>query len=296
MSKEAYKQIRFTRSTKEMIEVLNSIAEDYSAQGFVLTVRQMYYQLVARDVVPNTMKSYKRVASIINDARLAGMIDWDVIEDRTRAFVRRQRWGSPQDILAAAANSYHEDMWGGQVTRPFVIIEKEALVGILDATCRKYDVPILAARGYPSSSVLREFALKDLLPAAQEFGQSLRVIHCGDHDPSGIDMTRDLAERLELFTGGVVEVDRVALNMKQVEQQKPPPNPAKQTDARFEGYRRKYGKSSWELDALSPKYLNSVVEKAIMKCVDDNKAWTAQQVHVTALREKIRNLGDTFKD
>src|SRR6201984_2363054 len=110
-------------------------------------------------------KSYKRVTSIANDARLAGLMDWDAIEDRTRSFVRRQRWENGKHLMNAAANSYHIDMWKRQARRVFVIIEKEALVGVLTPTCNKLDSPILAARGYPSCTVLRDFAIEDILPS-----------------------------------------------------------------------------------------------------------------------------------
>lgn len=291
MSCEAYKAIRFTRSTREMLATVNKIGAEYIAAGYVLTVRQMYYQLVARDVVPNTMKSYKRVASIINDGRLAGVVDWDLIEDRTRSFVRRSRWTSAQQILEASANSYHIDMWENQDVRPFVIIEKEALVGILERTCWQNDTPILAARGYPSASVLRDFVQRDVLPNLR--AQEIVVIHCGDHDPSGIDMTRDLAERVELFTGTSVRVERVALNMDQVEELQPPPNPAKQTDARFASYEEQFGESSWELDALTPDYLNAVVQEQIDGCRDPD-LWAKRQKLCEATRRRIQKVAKQF--
>jgi hypothetical protein len=92
MATEKYRYFNFADSTLALIDTMNEIIEAYVAKGFMLTIRQLYYQLVARDVVENTQKSYKRVTSIANDARLAGLMDWDAIEDRTRDFVRRQRW------------------------------------------------------------------------------------------------------------------------------------------------------------------------------------------------------------
>src|ERR1700744_4334551 len=168
MATEKYVDIRFNQSSVALINTCNNIIREYRSKGFRLTVRQLCYQLVARDIIPNTMKSYKRAASIVNDARMAGLIDWDAIEDRTREFLRRQRWKSGAQILDAAANSYHMDMWVNQDTRCFVIIEKEALVGVLEPICRELDVPILAARGYPSGTVLREFALEDIVPSVRD--------------------------------------------------------------------------------------------------------------------------------
>lgn len=83
---------------------------------------------------------------------------------------------------------------------------------MLEPVCRKYDIPLLAAKGYCSVSVLREFAEEDILPAIEE-GQRVIIFHLGDHDPSGIDMTRDIGDRIGLFARGKVEVIRLALNM-----------------------------------------------------------------------------------
>lgn len=292
MGKEAYKSFRFSAAVIDLIDTCNNIVEEYIEAGFRLTVRQLYYQLVARDVVPNTLQSYKRVASVINDGRLAGLIDWEAIEDRTREFVRRQRWGSGADILEAASSSFHIDMWVNQTARCFVIIEKEALVGVLEPTCKKLDVPILAARGYPSGTVLREFALEDILPAIDD--QQIVILHLGDHDPSGIDMTRDLQERIELFSYQSVELVRIALTMDQIEERSPPPNPAKTTDSRFAQYRERYGDESWELDALPPTYLAELVESHIRDRIDVD-AWAERQDHADDVRERIRKLATQFR-
>lgn len=292
MACEAYKDFKFNSATLALIKTMNDIVAEYIRQGFRLTVRQLYYQLVARDVIPNTIQSYKRAASILNDARIAGMVDWNIIEDRTREFIRRQRWESGADILEAASNSYHMDMWVDQDTRVFVIIEKEALVGVLEPICKKLDVPVLAARGYPSGTVLREFALEDIVPSVDS--QHIVVLHCGDHDPSGIDMTRDLQERISMFAYQDIELVRIALNMDQITTYNPPPNPAKTTDSRFDGYVRLYGHESWELDALPPTDLSELVETHIRRYMDDGK-WLERAEAVEDIRSRIREAADTFR-
>lgn len=292
MATQAYRLFRFDPKTEDLIATCNEIIEDYLAQGFKLTVRQLYYQLVARDYIPNNERSYKRITNTVNDGRLAGLIDWDAIEDRTRAFVRRTRWDSGQQILRSAVDGFHMDMWANQSERVFVIIEKEALVGVLEPTCHKLDVPLLAARGYPSASVLREFAVEDLHFAITE-GQTPVILHLGDHDPSGIDMTRDLQERLGLFAEESVELVRLALNMDQIEERKPPPNPAKTTDARFEDYQRKFGSESWELDALPPSFLAQLTQEAILERID-GRAWKARAKEVESVRSRIRTLAEKF--
>lgn len=296
MATQAYQDKNFAEGSLRLIEQMNAIVKDYVAQGYRLTVRQLYYQLVARDIVENTERSYKRVTGIVNDAKLAGLMDWEAIEDRTREFIRRTRWNSPQDILRASSESFHMDMWEGQPRRAFVIVEKEALAGVLERACNALDVPLLAARGYPSGTVLREFAVGDVMDALGA-GQAVTIIHLGDHDPSGIDMTRDLTERLQLFSEEPdVEIDRIALTMRQIRDQRPPPNPAKTTDSRFGAYMAEHGAESWELDALKPEYLDRLVRKRIEDCIEDNSTWDAREEQVTKLRAKIKKLADTFKE
>jgi hypothetical protein len=290
--KQCYIPKKFGADTLALIETINDIVEEYQADDLVLTVRQLYYQLVARDVIPNTLQSYKRAASIINDAKHAGYIDWDMIEDRTRSFVRRPSWSGGGEIIQACANSFHMDLWKGQQFRVFTIIEKEALVGVLDKVCRENDVPILAARGYPSGSVLREFAMEDMRPALRA-GQHPIILHLGDHDPSGIDMTRDLTERLELYVGRPVTLHRLALNMRQIEEENPPENPAKTTDARYASYERQYGTSSWELDALSPRYLSSLVEDSINEYVDQDLR-SEREVEIEDVKTRLQEVADEF--
>lgn len=307
MGRQAYCEINLSQHKLDTIGTMNEIVDEYVAQGYRLTVRQLYYQMVARGYIENTVQSYKRLASIINDGKMVGMIDWDAIEDRTREFIRRQRWSGPGQILHAAADSFHMDLWLGQDHRCFVIVEKEALAGVLEGVCNELDVPLLAARGYPSGTVLREFAESDLIPCwdekARDFKQLPVIIHLGDHDPSGIDMSRDLAERFYTFiTGrqsnkrlGDKMFQRVALNMDQIEDLRPPPNPAKTTDARFKEYRKRFGDESWELDALKPDYLVRLVRETVGRYIE-SITWKRRKAHVEQHRAEIKRIAADFEN
>jgi hypothetical protein len=292
--KEQYGEaIRFHKKSAELIDKCDAIVSEYVRQGFRLTIRQLYYQLVARGHVENTVRSYENVQSLMTNARLAGLIDWDAIEDRTRGFIDRPHWSSGREILYGAAHGYHEDLWTDQETRVFVVVEKEALAGVLERVCREYDLPLLPARGYPSASTLREFAKERIMGATRQ----IVVLHLGDHDPSGIDMTRDLIDRLNLFTRDSIDIDlqRIALTMAQIEEVNPPANPAKQTDARFESYRALYGDESWELDALSPTYLHKLVEDNVTPHID-TEAWERSKARIARIKARITDIADNFKD
>lgn len=286
---------KFSVASAALIRTANEIIDEYQSEGYVLTIRQLYYQLVSRDYIANTLQEYKRVAGIFNDARLAGLMDWDAIEDRTRSFERRSRWQDGAHALRSVADQFHMDMWENQPVRPFVIVEKEALLGVFSRVCREYDIPVLAARGYPSVSVVREFVVEDMVDTIDR-GQDVAIFHFGDHDPSGIDMSRDLQDRFNLFLErqGDYTFTRCALNMDQVEEVKPPENPAKATDSRFMEYRRKYGSSSWELDALPPTYLVDLVRKNIDPLIDD-EAWLKRQDEIEDIKGRIIESSKGFE-
>lgn len=293
--KQQYEHFKFRRSSLALIETMNKIIADYTQQGFTLTVRQLYYQLVTRNIIANDQKNYKSMASIANDARLAGLMDWNAIEDRTREFSGRNHWDSGADLLNACANQYHMDMWEGQDVRPIIIVEKEALQGVFERVCHQYDTSLLCARGYPSVSVLRNYVKYTMIPAI-DAGQRFKFLHFGDHDPSGIDMTRDLTERFTLFSEGrhiEFDLERCALNMDQVEEYNPPENPAKTTDARFESYAELYGSSSWELDALEPKVLIELAQEKIIALIDEER-WEARNEEIEDVKKRLRVVAEDF--
>ena len=260
MPRIAYIEKRFSTASLDLIATADTICRDYAQQGFDLTLRQLYYQFVARGYLANKQTEYKRLGSIVNDARLAGQLDWDYIVDRTRNLRSLAHWDSPDSVIASAAYGYRTERWDLQPYRVEVWIEKDALVGVIAGACERNDVNYFSCRGYTSQSELWSAARR--LRAYERNGQKPIVIHLGDHDPSGIDMTRDIADRLHLF-GATVAVRRIALNMHQVEAHQPPPNPAKLTDSRASGYIGRYGHSSWELDALDPATLDRLIEDEI---------------------------------
>lgn len=265
MPKIQYKEIKFQQKSLDLIELVNQVVDEYSAQGYELTLRQAYYQLVARGYIPNNERSYKNIGNLINDGRLAGLIDWHSITDRTRNLRGNGHWNNPQEVIASARYSYLLDKWIGQPNYVEVWVEKDALVDIVGQVCRPLDTPYFSCRGYTSQSEMWSAAQRFI---RQNHREQRIIIHLGDHDPSGIDMTRDIQERLEMF-GADVYVERVALTMNQIQTYNPPPNPAKVTDSRASKYIDQFGDESWELDALEPKVITDLINQEVTKYRDD---------------------------
>jgi hypothetical protein len=289
-----YREIKFSAGSEAIIIVAEKICREYMAQGYTLTLRQLYYQFVARDIVPNSQREYDRIGSIVNDARLAGRLDWHAIEDRTRNLEQLSTWDSPKDILEATAQQFRYDWWDSQPVRIEIWVEKEALVGVIERVANRYRLPHFACRGYTSQSEIWRAGRRYI--EHNERGQPVKVLHLGDHDPSGIDMTRDNAERLALFSeNGDVEVERLALNADKVARYNPPPNPAKIKDSRAAGYIRKFGNQSWELDALDPAVIDGLISTHVEMYIDHDN-WERAKEREAQARKRISAMAKRWKD
>ena len=267
-----YQPKKFGAEATDTIRQANAIIAEYDERGLSLTLRQLYYQFVARGLIENSLRSYDRLGSIVNDGRLAGTISWLAIEDRTRNLQGVNTFDRPSDAIRNARSSYALDLWRDQPMRPEVWVEKEALVGVVGNICQNLRVDFFACRGYNSQS--EQWRAGQRFARYLQKGQQPIVFHLGDHDPSGIDMTRDNRDRLSLFAGVPISVVRLALNYNQVEQYAPSPNPAKMSDSRAADYVSKFDYSSWELDALDPSVIQALIKDAVDRCRDE-ALWSA---------------------
>lgn len=310
----------FGETALYIIEKAEVILNEYARQGFTMTLRQLYYQFVARDLFPedrrwrrlptgkfvrdpdgtkNANPNYKWMGGIVNDARLAGYIDWKMMEDLTRKLEERANWLNPTQLMWAAQRQFHTDWWENQTHRPEIWIEKDALTGVIKPTCRKLDVPYFSCRGYSSQSAMWEAGQRMI--RHMENDQVPYIFHLGDHDPSGMDMSNDIFKRLDLFLGheGYYSYEdwhfkRIALSMDQINELNPPSDPAKLSDSRGAKYIEQYGGRSWELDALSPTAMSEIITDAISEITDFEELEAAQALeaeHKETMKTAIKKMG-----
>lgn len=290
--KICYKAWRPNAESLEIVQNANTIIDEWQAKGLDLTLRQLYYQFVARGLSENTLRAYKRIGTKVDRARLAGLIDWWAIVDRLRYPQAPTAWEDPAEIINATARSFKRDRWSDQDCRVEVWVEKDALSGVFGTVCRELEVPLLACRGYMSQSAQWRASLR--LKAHVDAGQRVHVLHFGDHDPSGLDMTGDITRRFWMF-GANVTIERMALNMDQVDEFEPPPNPTKLTDSRANEYIQEHGYSSWELDALDPDYLQDTARRRIEE-LRDSAAWLRSVNRDDEDREDLTRISDNFSE
>jgi len=303
-----YKEHRFTPGVRYILDTANKYIEEYRNMGYTLILRQLYYRFIAKDSFPdswidrlynikegldpntkNTLKNYKRLGDIINHGREAGIISWTAFEDRNRTLYGTNPVEDPDAVAKDIEMRLILDCWADQPNYVEVYVEKDSLGPIIARPANKWRAPHMACKGYLSASQAWRAGVR--FKAAMDDGKRAILIHVGDHDPSGKDMTRDNWERLNLFAEQDIEINRVALNMDQILEKKPPPNPAKVTDSRFAKYVNEFGKDCWELDALEPQELDDVVARAIESYVDKEQ-WEATLKREQRERAKIKKFYD----
>lgn len=262
--------------TAQTLSNILSVMSEYDQR---LTIRQIYYRLVADYGLENSMNSYKRIVSILSKARLSGTIPYGAIEDRTREITEFDKYGySPvgdfmetwYDRLETLDDYYWVSKWKGQPERVVVMVEKQALQGIFSDVCKEWEVDLMVCKGY--LSLTQQYELVNRLRDRIDEDQDLHMIYFGDFDPSGENIPEKMEERLDVdFDLQYRSFTKEALTIEQVEEWGIPPAPAKGSDSRTRGFMRKYGVGMQvELDAIKPDQLTTMINEAIARHYDED--------------------------
>lgn len=265
MKEQFSSKLRLRKENVAKLSVVNKIIEEYLAQGYQMTLRQLYYVLVSRATIPNTVREYQKLSNLLKKGRMAGIVDWSAIEDRTRvpylSYWARDKEAAMNDTV----EQYKLDRQRGQDNYIELWVEKDALSGVLKRKTDYYHVQLMVNRGYSSCSAMYQ-SYRRFGRAAME-GRDGYILYLGDHDPSGLDMIRDITDRMREF-GLNPTVRHIGLTAKQIKKYDPPPNVAKKTDPRAKWYLEKFGDISWEVDALPPDILHEVITEHIEGLID----------------------------
>ena len=290
-----------TQKVRSIVDAAIVVLAEYKDAGFSVTLRQLFYRLVADGVLVNRVADYRNLGRYINSAKEAGEIDWDWVEDSTRYVRGRQRYSTTSQLLRYAAQDWHMDFWPGQALRPELWIEKDALLSIIAPVCTEFDVPYYSLRGWGRPS--------DKMDAAQRYsdyvglGQRSVILHAGDHDPTGLSATKNIEKEIskymrELAGEQLASVRRIALNMEQIKQLALAPNKIgedgdKSQESRWDGYVQETGtKDTWELDALKPTILQGIIRSEIQKCITNKSAWAKRQKLIRAGADRLQRVID----
>ncbi len=265
MKEQFSDKLRLRSNNVAKLSVVNGIIEEFMAQGYIITLRQLYYQLVSRNVIPNVLREYQKLSNLLKKGRMAGIVDWSAIEDRTR-IPYLQYWAEDKEkAMWDTVEQYKLNRQRGQESYVEIWTEKDALSGVLKRKTEHYHVYLMVNRGYSSATAM--YNAYKRFDRAEKEGKTGYILYLGDHDPSGLDMIRDISNRMANF-GIYPVVEHIALTTKQVEEHDPPPNPTKFKDPRAKWYINKFGRTAWEVDALPPDILHALVTDYIEDLID----------------------------
>jgi hypothetical protein len=250
-----------------------------------MTVRQVFYQLVARGVVERTEAQYQRtVIRLMTEMRKCRQLPYELVIDESRRVRITQTFDNVRDAIEHTAECYRRSALAQAGAYVEVWSEKDALAGAIWDVTSEYDVPLMVSRGMPSLTLVHRSALE--VQRAAEHGKRSFVYQFGDHDPSGVLIPKSLEENLgemcEQLRCPPPIVTRVALTEAQIKRYRLPTRPTKRDGnthaANFRG-------DSVELDALPPRVLRDMVREVIEKHV-----LPAQTDALRAAEESERNL------
>lgn len=301
-----------------IINAILSTVRRYENMGYTLTLRQLYYQLVATNAMPNDQACYSKLSTLLDDCRYSGIVDWDSIEDRGRVPHTPYYEDSVADSLRRTLLSYKLDRRIGQKNYVELWTEKDAISNIMKDSVRDYTITVGINKGFASSTAIYN-AYRRFVDEILE-GRKVTVLYFGDHDPSGLSMITDIRYRLELMMSkgdytdklfrlveaeelvrlaekydlfdlayeanesgdketfaqymalGLIkdrfEIRHIGLTKEQITKFNLPSNPAKLSDPRAKAYVAEHGDVSWEVDALNPKDIVSIVKDALTDLLD----------------------------
>jgi hypothetical protein len=273
-----------------------------------LTLRQLYYQLVSRGIIENSLGEYKQLSDLLAKARLAGLVPWAALEDRARTILRPSGYANQQEYikveLARFLSYYRRDLAQSQPHALELWVEKDALSQIVYNVAWSYRIPVVVARGFSSVSYLHE--CRSRVEHNAKLGKRTKLLYFGDLDPSGWEMLPAMLRTLQvdMGLGDLVEGIRCALLPSQVEHYQLPRSidAMKQSDPRtpkFKAMLRQQGYPddlAVELDALPPALLQGLVQQAIEANLDmalfeqERRLQDVEHSQLGTLRSKVRAM------
>jgi hypothetical protein len=229
-----------------------------------ITLRGLMYRVVSAGWLPSTDKQhYTRLGRIMTTLRERGVVPFEWIVDNVRTTDKPSSWSGLEDFAETVKRAYRKDFWASLSDYVHVIVEKDAIAGVLAPTTREYDVALSPIRGYVSLSFAHSIA--------STWNQIEKPVWCyylGDFDASGFDLERDVREKLSRYCERPFAWMRLGVNADDFAEFDLIPLAAKKTDARYRRFVREHGEACAELDALPATELRRRVEQAIVSHID----------------------------
>jgi len=247
------------------------------------TVRQLFYALVTRGIVPKTEEEgYRVTARNILMMRRRGALPYSYIADNTRWMRKPTTYKDLKSFLEYQQQYYRKALWQNQGVYTEIWIEKDALAGVFYDITGKYDVPLMVTRGYPSETFL--YSAAQHIREQTDAGNEVFIYYFGDHDPSGKNICETVEDRLAGF-GAKFWFEQVAVLPEQITEWDLPTRPTKKSDTRA----KKFKGDSVELDAIPVDKLRRLIEGCINENLDPLVLSNTLKIEKLE-RETLKNL------
>jgi len=249
---------------KQSLELLAQVQKIIESYDFALTLRQIYYQLVAKQIIPNEQRYYKKLSRLCVTGRDEGILPEEGFADRLREVDKLSSWSDLNEFMQTVKRSYRKDKWQNQDNYLEIWTEKDALRSVLTEITYQYDVALMVARGQLSRTEVYRTAGRYKVKIDKE----CYLYYCGDFDPSGLSIYDSIKKRIMDF-GISINFRRIALTEEQIERYQLPSDPAKQSDPNYNKFVSIYGSDMVvELDSLPPDVLRKIIEDCILQNID----------------------------
>lgn len=230
-----------------------------------VTIRQLFYGLIGRQVIDKTEATYSKLCEVLNRARRAGMVPWEAIRDDGPSLHVPRGFASPDEfllVLRYSAQQYRRDRQAGQDRYIEVWCEAAGMVPQLRRVTEPYGVAVATSGGFDSVTAKYDAACRFI-----DRDVPTLVLHVGDHDPSGCSIIDSAAEDITAFCDdtdpGIVEFRRLAVTPAQIEDLALPTAPPKAGDRRGEQMT-----DTVQAEAIPPAVLADIVSHAITSLID----------------------------
>jgi len=270
---------------KKSLELLAQVQEIIESYNFALTLRQIYYQLVVKQIVPNEPKYYQKLSRLCVIGRDEGILPEDSFADRLREIDKPSCWDDLSDYMDTVKQAYRKNKWNNQDMYLEIWTEKDALRGVISPITHKYDAILLVVRGQVSRTAIYESYNR--FAQMVEEDKECYLFYFGDFDPSGISIYNSLVERLRNYDecGELINFERIALTPEQIINYDLPQDPAKKSDPNYRRFVEQYGDRVVELDSLPPEVLRELIEESIRTTIDEE---LFVQVQEKELQERVQ--------
>lgn len=259
---KGYAAWRPQAATYKIVEDVEKAIEQYR-EHLPLTIRQIFYRLVATTGYPKTERGYNNLCEYLNRARRAGVIPFEHIRDDGWTRANPPGWRNPAQFLQAIENTarrYSRDRQAQQPKRTMILVEAAGMLPQVRRIANHYSIETMSSSGFDSLTAKKQLA--DIIEAEP---RPVAVLHVGDFDPSGVCIFDSIVSDVTAFVDLRPDVtfERIAVTPDQIDRYSLPTAPAKKTDRRGNGV-----SETCQAEALPPDVLAREIEAAILKHVD----------------------------